>query len=101
MKTISERDLEIAKNILKRVSHRPIQEKESILREWFGKKASPDFIKEAITKATEKKPTENPTKPIGKITLIRHILGAEVYRDENNIEWVALPNGDLVINKPL
>jgi hypothetical protein len=38
-------------------------------------------------------------KPTGKLTLIRHFMGVEVYLDENKIEWLALPNGDLILNK--
>jgi len=32
------------------------------------------------------------------ITLIRHVLGAEVYRDADGTEWYCRPNGDLVFN---
>ena len=37
-------------------------------------------------------------QPKGQIKLIRDILGAEIYLDEDNIEWLALPNGDLIEN---
>ena len=35
------------------------------------------------------------------ITLIRHVMGAEVYRDAKGIEWYCRPNGDLVFNLSL
>jgi hypothetical protein len=38
-------------------------------------------------------------QPKGKIKLIRDILGTEIYLDEAGIEWLALPNGDLIENK--
>lgn len=41
---IDQRDIATARNVLRKVSHRPIQEQDAILREWFGKKATAGFI---------------------------------------------------------
>lgn len=41
---IDERDIESAKNFLKKFTHRSIDEQNIILKERFGKKATKDFI---------------------------------------------------------
>jgi hypothetical protein len=48
---MNDRDLDTARNVLRKVSHRPREEQETILREWFGRKATPDFIAAAMAKA--------------------------------------------------
>lgn len=37
-------------------------------------------------------------QPKGTLKLIRHVLGAEIYKDEAGAEWLALPSGDLIPN---
>lgn len=48
---MTDRDIQTAVNVLKRVSHRPQGEREAVLREWFGKRATPEFIQAALAKA--------------------------------------------------
>lgn len=36
------------------------------------------------------------TEPVGKLRLVRDVLGTEVYADENGVEWVAQPDGSLI-----
>lgn len=43
-----DRDIQTAVNVLRKVSHRPRAEQETILREWFGRKATADFIAAAF-----------------------------------------------------
>ncbi len=48
---MDDRDLQTARNVIRKVSHRPRHEIETILQEWFGKKATPEFVEAAITRA--------------------------------------------------
>lgn len=48
-----EHDLTTALNVLRKVSHRPRAEQETILREWFGKRANAAFIAEAMKRFAE------------------------------------------------
>jgi broad specificity phosphatase PhoE len=43
----TDRDIQTARNVLARFAHRPDHEKDAILREWFGRKATPAFIAKA------------------------------------------------------
>lgn len=43
----TDRDIQTAVNVLRKVAHRPEHEQAAVLREWFGKRATADFIARA------------------------------------------------------
>lgn len=45
--TATDRDIQTAVNVLRKVAHRPEHEQATILREWFARRATADFIARA------------------------------------------------------
>ena len=58
----------------------------------------PDLRDQIAEAAVEIVGTNAQVEPI---KLVRHVLGAEVYRDAQGTEWYCRPNGELVFNVAL